>query len=679
MVGETFLHFKIIAEIDKGGMGTVYYVRNENTGDFIALKVLHLEFANNKKVRQRFVAEAKILQKLKHENIVEIFEIVDAGDFVAFSMEYIEGKSLKKIIEDSTSLDDQEISGYMIQILNGLNYVHNKGLIHRDIKPSNLYLSSTGKIKILDFGIAKDTENDNIDFTGTSLHDRMGTVGYMSPEQLISTKNVRKQTDIYSLGVVLWEMVEGRRLYDLNKFSVPEIHASILNDTIPLTYTSWDSQIQKACSKNENRRYVSCGVWLDEINLKHRSSDMGETKLENWNVKSLINKKFRWYDAYFLIIPFLIIYFLTRQDTSKEKNQVASVIALKKEENVKIAGFLWMKKDIESECFNNGDSIFHAKNKEDWKYAIQMKIPAYCYYEFDKQNEGIYGVYYNHYAITDKRGIIPDGYVIPDNQMLKMALENGSVHFRSAGVINMLGDFIAVGENKTYWSSDIDSDDREKAFLCLLTMSNNIFSYCDFRGMGMKLKCIEIPSKKIGNNVWMSVNLNVSRFNNGDLIPEAKTAEEWINAGERGIPAWCFYNNDPNNGKKYGKLYNWYAVNDPRGLAPKGWHVASANEWRDLIENTDDIALNSKVIKSNTGWMENGNGSNKYGFSALPGGYISSLGEFKDMGYSAFWYTTSLNNEETAVKIDIVYNSDNVRIGYNKFAAGFAVRCVKNK
>ena len=84
---------------------------------------------------------------------------------------------------------------------------------------------------------------------------------------------------------------------------------------------------------------------------------------------------------------------------------------------------------------------------------------------------------------------------------------------------------------------------------------------------------------KIGMQTWATKNLDVSSFRNGDAIPEAKTREDWIKAGEEGKPAWCYYEYDPTNGQKYGKLYNWYAVNDPKGLAPNGWHVSSSLEW----------------------------------------------------------------------------------------------------
>jgi len=114
-------------------------------------------------------------------------------------------------------------------------------------------------------------------------------------------------------------------------------------------------------------------------------------------------------------------------------------------------------------------------------------------------------------------------------------------------------------------------------------------------------------------------NLNVSTFRNGDPIPQAKTVEEWKKAGENQQPAWCYYDNDPADGEKYGKLYNWYAVDDTRGLAPKGWHVPSNAEWTiltDYLGGMNVVGIGTKM-KSKTGWNEDGNGTNSSGFYVI--------------------------------------------------------------
>ncbi len=113
----------------------------------------------------------------------------------------------------------------------------------------------------------------------------------------------------------------------------------------------------------------------------------------------------------------------------------------------------------------------------------------------------------------------------------------------------------------------------------------------------------------IGNQVWMTKNLDVSTFRNGDPIPQAKTAAEWKAADENKQPAWCYYDNDPANGAKYGKLYNWYAVNDSRGLAPAGYHIPSDVEWKQLTDFLGSEA--GKKMKSKSGWKSYTSGGSK--------------------------------------------------------------------
>ena len=186
----------------------------------------------------------------------------------------------------------------------------------------------------------------------------------------------------------------------------------------------------------------------------------------------------------------------------------------------------------------------------------------------------------------------------------------------------------------------------------------------------------------IGTQVWSTKNLDVSTFRNGDPIPQAKTIEELENASENKQPAWCYYNNDPANGTKYGKLYNWYAVNDPRGLAPKGWHVPSIDEWLILQDylGEDDAA---KKMKTNFDWeladedMGGVNGDNESGFSALPAGMYSNL-EFYELNYSTFYWA----NSESYPTVWLYYFFSNMQIDENsdgnEISDAQSVRCIKD-
>jgi len=184
-------------------------------------------------------------------------------------------------------------------------------------------------------------------------------------------------------------------------------------------------------------------------------------------------------------------------------------------------------------------------------------------------------------------------------------------------------------------------------------------------------------SVKIGTQTWMSVNLNVSTFRNGDPIPQAKTDEEWKKAGDNEQPAWCYYDNDPANGAKYGKLYNWYAVIDPRGLAPEGWHVPSDAEWTKLTDFLGGEVAGTKM-KSTSGWAENGNGTNTSGFSGLPGGYRYYNGSFDDVGGDGNWWSSTEDLTGNAWYRYLNYLNGNVyRYDSNK-KNGFSVRCLRD-
>ena len=136
-----------------------------------------------------------------------------------------------------------------------------------------------------------------------------------------------------------------------------------------------------------------------------------------------------------------------------------------------------------------------------------------------------------------------------------------------------------------------------------------------------------MDSIKIGNQTWMLKNLDVDTFRNGDAIPEVKTAYEWEHKGENGEPAWCYYDNDPSNGKIFGKLYNWHAINDSRGLAPQGWKIPSKKDWNTLVKNLGGSGVAGNKMKSNELWLTYC-GNNESGFNALPSGVRAAKGIF---------------------------------------------------
>ena len=190
-------------------------------------------------------------------------------------------------------------------------------------------------------------------------------------------------------------------------------------------------------------------------------------------------------------------------------------------------------------------------------------------------------------------------------------------------------------------------------------------------------------SVKIGTQVWATENLNVDRFRNGDPIPQAKTKEEWQNAGNNKQPAWCYYNNNPKNGEAYGKLYNWYAVNDRRGLAPQGWHIPSDAEWTQLTIFLGGREVAGAKMKSTSGWKvseyadQSVNGTNTSGFNGLPGGNCYG-GMFQGVGELGFWWSsTELNTSNARHRyLDYVFG-EFISYNFNK-EIGFSVRCLRD-
>ena len=182
----------------------------------------------------------------------------------------------------------------------------------------------------------------------------------------------------------------------------------------------------------------------------------------------------------------------------------------------------------------------------------------------------------------------------------------------------------------------------------------------------------------IGNQVWMTKNLNVDKFRNGDPIPEAKTDEEWIKAGENKQPAWCYYENDPANGEKYGKLYNWYAVNDPRGLAPEGWHVPSEEELQDLFNYLGGRKFAGIALKNDSGWLDKGNGTNKSGFSALPGGHRHLDGIFDSAESIGHWWASSVFKENVFINLNLFHKKRKGMITMVPANDGASVRFVQD-
>lgn len=184
-------------------------------------------------------------------------------------------------------------------------------------------------------------------------------------------------------------------------------------------------------------------------------------------------------------------------------------------------------------------------------------------------------------------------------------------------------------------------------------------------------------SIKISHQEWMPQNLNVDRFRNGDVIPQAKTDQEWQQYNQQGKPAWCYYENLEANGAKYGRMYNWYAVNDKRGLAPEGWRIPIDRDWADLGHTLGSEEIAGYAMKATSGWNEGGNGSNSSKFNGVPGGYRHYNGQFSSAGDNGFWWSADMYDADNANASYLSKSLENLYRNYFNRGYGFSVRCIK--
>lgn len=188
-----------------------------------------------------------------------------------------------------------------------------------------------------------------------------------------------------------------------------------------------------------------------------------------------------------------------------------------------------------------------------------------------------------------------------------------------------------------------------------------------------------LEAVKIGDHRWMVENLDVNHFRNGDPVPHAQTKEQWEESGRKRRPAWCYYENDPDNGKQYGRLYNWYAVTDPRGLAPAGWHIPGKDEWADLGDSHGGRRKAGSELKSTQGWGSRGNGTNESGFTGLAGGMRTDKGAFQYNGIYGYWWSQDELNDSYAYYRYLYCKSGKLFSYINCFkSSGFSVRCVRD-
>lgn len=265
MIGEQILHYKITRLIGEGGMASVYEAVHEKLQTKVAVKVLNPILTANSNIRQRFENEARFMASLNHVNITRVIDYEERPEFLAIVLEFLEGEDLSVMIKRNGPMNPEKALSVFTQVLDAFEYAHKKNIVHRDVKPSNIFIEPSGEVKILDFGIAKLVgSTEDMTVTGTQI----GTPVYMSPEQVNTEKTLDHRSDIYSLGVTLFYMLQGKPPYDVTTTSSFQIYTKIVYEPLPeLTgYPEIDKILRVATHKDPAMRYQSCAEFRKALN-----------------------------------------------------------------------------------------------------------------------------------------------------------------------------------------------------------------------------------------------------------------------------------------------------------------------------------------------------------------------------------------------------------------------------
>src|SRR6516165_2201550 len=285
LIGQTVSHYRIVSKLGGGGMGAVYDAEDTRLGRHVALKFVPEELVHDRKALERFFWEARAASQLNHPGICTIHDIEDSNGHPFIVMERLEGVSLKDRLLGKP-LDLEEILDIGIQVSDALAACHAKGIIHRDIKPANIFITNSGQVKILDFGVAKlspgvRTES-GVDDPMTMAGDIFGTAVYMSPEQARG-EELDARTDLFSFGVVLYQMATGQRPF-VGTNAVTTLEAIMnrkpvsplkLNPNLP---PELEGIIGRAMEKERGKRYPDALAMKGDLqSLRRETADLSET------------------------------------------------------------------------------------------------------------------------------------------------------------------------------------------------------------------------------------------------------------------------------------------------------------------------------------------------------------------------------------------------------------------
>ena len=278
--------YKLAAKLGSGGMSTVYLARDTTLDRDVAVKVMHREMSEQPDQLERFRQEARAVAKLSHPNVVAVIDAGEDGGYPYIVFEYVEGETLKQRINRVGALETQEALAYAIEVARGLTVAHARRMVHRDIKPQNVLIDAEGRAKLTDFGISRQLEQDGMTATGRVL----GTTDYVAPEQAMG-RAVDQRSDIYSLGVVLYEMLVGQVPFHAD--SQVGVAMKHVNEELPDVQqrrpeisAATALVVERATTKDPAKRYQDVGEMIDDLStaLEVEAARAGSTTGEATSV-----------------------------------------------------------------------------------------------------------------------------------------------------------------------------------------------------------------------------------------------------------------------------------------------------------------------------------------------------------------------------------------------------------
>jgi serine/threonine protein kinase len=350
MIGKTISHYKIIEKLGGGGMGIVYKAQDTKLDRTVALKFLPPHMLSDKESEQRFISEAKAASSFDHPNICTIYEIDKTDEDQLFiAMACYEGETLKKTLEKGPVKIEEAID-IASQVAEGLNRAHQKGIVHRDIKPANIFITNDGLVKILDFGLAKVTSQSNMTKVGTT----MGTIAYMSPEQT-KGEEIDQRTDIWSLGVVFYEMLTGELLFK-GDYEQAVIYSILNEEPKPVAEVRPDTPrqvqqiIQKMISKNPDERYQEIEEVLNDLKNpdEEKTAEDHSQKTVQRERKSKLSTRKITVAVISIIVVVALTYLVLLPGSDPDSSNI--------EKSIAVLPFTDMSKDKDQEYFADGIS-----------------------------------------------------------------------------------------------------------------------------------------------------------------------------------------------------------------------------------------------------------------------------------------------------------------------------------